>query len=71
MSSAEYGAIGVQNRTRTLFGQVMWSVAATAGLFALGAYLGRNLGNGPAFVFFLLAFLCLIGMRFAIRSSPV
>jgi FtsH-binding integral membrane protein len=69
MSSAEYGAIGVQNRTRTLFGQVMWSVATTAGLFALGAYLGRNLGNGPAFVFYLLAFVCLIGMRFTIRSS--
>jgi FtsH-binding integral membrane protein len=69
MSSAEYGAIGVQNRTRTLFGHVMWSVATTAGLFALGAYLGRNLGNGPAFLFYLLAFLCLIGMRFAIRSS--
>jgi FtsH-binding integral membrane protein len=69
VSTAEYGAVGVQNRTRTLFGQVMWSVAATAGLFALGAYLGRNLGNGLAFVFFLLAFACLIGMRFAIRSS--
>lgn len=69
MSSANYGAIGVQNRTRTLFGQVMWSVAATAGLFALGAYLGRNLGNGPAFLFYILAFACLIGMRFAVRSS--
>ena len=69
MSSAEYGAIGVQNRTRTLFGQVMWSVATTAGLFAVGAYLGRNLGNGVALVFYLLAFVCLIGMRFAIRSS--
>ena len=69
MSSAEYGAVGVQNRTRTLFGQVMWSVAATAGLFAVGAYLGRNLGNGLALVFFILAFACLIGMRFAIRSS--
>jgi FtsH-binding integral membrane protein len=70
MSTAEYGAIGVQNRTRTLFGQVMWSVAATAGLFAVGAYLGRNLPNGLAFVFYLLAFGCLIGMRFASRRSP-
>ena len=69
MSSADYGAVGVQNRTRTLFGQVMWAVAATAGLFALGAYLGRDLGNGMAFVFYILAFVCLIGMRFAIRSS--
>src|SRR5271170_101091 len=69
MSSADYGAVGVQNRTRTLFGQVMWAVSATAGLFALGAYLGRDLGNGLAFVFYILAFVCLIGMRFAIRSS--
>jgi modulator of FtsH protease len=69
MSSPDYGTVGAENRTRTLFGQVMWSVAATAGLFALGAYLGRNLGNGWTFVFFILAFVCLIGMRFAIRSS--
>jgi FtsH-binding integral membrane protein len=69
MSSADYGAVGVQNRTRTLFGQVMWAVSATAGLFALGAYLGRDLGSGLAFVFYILAFVCLIGMRFAIRSS--
>jgi modulator of FtsH protease len=69
MSSADYGTVGVQDRTRTLFGQVMWTVAATAGLFALGAYLGRNLGNGHAFMFFILAFGCLIGMRFATRSS--
>src|ERR1700722_1618108 len=69
MSSADYGAVEVQNRTRTLFGQVMWAVSATAGLFALGAYLGRDLGNGMAFVFYILAFVCLIGMRFAIRSS--
>ena len=69
MSSPDYGTVGVENRTRTVFGQVMWCVAATAGLFALGAYLGRNLGNGWALVFFILAFVCLIGMRFAIRSS--
>src|ERR1700727_1172248 len=69
MSSADYGAVEVQNRTRTLLGQVMWAVSATAGLFALGAYLGRDLGNGMAFVFYILAFVCLIGMRFAIRSS--
>jgi uncharacterized protein len=70
MNSFDDGGVGVENRTRTLFGQVMWYVAATAGLFALGAYLGRNLGNGWAFVFFILSFVCLIGMRFAVRSSP-
>jgi FtsH-binding integral membrane protein len=70
MSSSAYRDAGVADHTRTLFGQVMWYVAATAGLFALGSYLGRNLGNGWAFLFFILAFVCLIGMQFAIRSSP-
>jgi len=57
------------DRTHTLFGQVMGYAAATAGLFALGAYLGRNLGYGVALVCYLLAFACLIGMRFAVRRS--
>jgi modulator of FtsH protease len=72
MSAAEYGGSGVwaANRTRTLFAQVMWYVAATAGFFALGAYLGRDLSYGLGFVFFLLSFGCLIGMQFAVRRSP-
>jgi Inhibitor of apoptosis-promoting Bax1 len=39
-------------------------------LFALGSYLGRHLSYGLAFVFFILAFVCLIGMRFTARNSP-
>ncbi|HEX2357946.1 MAG TPA: Bax inhibitor-1 family protein [Micromonosporaceae bacterium] len=69
MTITEYGRVRPVDRTRTLFGQVMWYVAVTAGLFALGAYLGRNLGYGLAIVCYLLAFACLIGMRFAVRSS--
>ena len=57
------------DRTRRLFGQVMGYVAATTALFALGAYLGRNLGYGLAFVFYIVAFACVIGMHFAARSS--
>jgi FtsH-binding integral membrane protein len=57
------------DRTRTLFGQVMWLVAATAGFFALGGYVGRNLSQGWAFVFFIAAFACLIAIRFAARRS--
>jgi len=68
MSSPAYGGLAA-NRTRTLFGQVMWYVGATAALFALGSYLGRGLSYGLGFVFFILAFGCLIGMRFAVRSS--
>ncbi len=55
--------------TRTLFGQTMGLVAVTAGLFALGAYLGRTLSYGLGFVFYLVALGCLIAMRFAVRRS--
>ncbi len=58
------------DRTRTLFGQTMGFVALTAGLFALGAYLGRNLSPGAGLLFFIAAFVCLIAMRFTSRSSP-
>jgi hypothetical protein len=69
MSIIEYGGVRPVDRTRTLFAQVMGYVAATAGLFALGAHLGHNLAYGVAFVCYLLAFGCLIGMRFAVRRS--
>lgn len=69
MNASVYHDVGAANRTRTLFGQVMGYVAATTALFALGAYLGRNLGFGWAFVFYLLALACVVGMRFAVRSS--
>lgn len=67
MSTVDYQGA---NQTRALFGQVMWYVAATAGFFALGSYLGRDLGYGWGFVFFIAAFGCLIGMQFAVRRSP-
>ena len=58
-----------RDRSRTLFGQTMWYVAVTAGMFALGAYLGRNLSQGWAIVWFIVAFACLIGMNFTVRRS--
>ena len=58
-----------RDQTHTLFAQTMGYVAATAGLFALGAYLGRNLTGGVGIVAFIAAFACLIGMRFAARRS--
>jgi modulator of FtsH protease len=69
--SYSYGgfAADTADRTRTLFGQVMWYVAATAGVFALGAYLGRDLGHGTAFIAYIAAFACLIAMNFAVRRS--
>ncbi len=66
-----YPGYGTTSRTsmHTLFAQTMGYVAVTAGLFALGAYLGRNLSYGWAFVAYIAAFACLIGMNFAVRAS--
>ena len=61
--------IGGSDDARTLFGQTMEYVAATVGLFALGAYLGRSLPDGWGWVFFLASFGCLIAMRFAVRRG--
>jgi len=55
--------------THVLFGQTMGYVAVTAGLFALGSYAGRQLSYGWAFVWFIAAFACLIGMNFTVRRS--
>jgi FtsH-binding integral membrane protein len=55
--------------THSLFGQTMGYVAATAGLFALGAYLGRDLPYGWSFVGYIAAFICLVSMNFTVRQS--
>jgi FtsH-binding integral membrane protein len=53
-----YGGIGVADRQQagTLFGQTMGYVAATAGFFTLGCYLGRNPSQGWAIVAFIAGF---------------
>ena len=70
-SSLAYGSYGsaTQDRTRTLFGQTMGYVAVTAGFFALGSYLGRNLSQGWTFVWFIVAIACLSTMNFTARRS--
>ena len=65
-----YQGYATPDRTRTLFAQTMGLVAATAGFFALGAYAGRNLSHTTAFIAYIVAFVCLIGMNFAVRRSP-
>ena len=50
------------DRAHVLFGQTMGYVAATAGFFALGAYLGRDLSNGWAFAGYIGSLACLIGL---------
>lgn len=70
--SVAYRQMGTAARgqAHALFAQTMAYVAATAALFALGAWLGRNLNGVVGIIAFIAAFACLIGMRFAARSSP-
>ena len=58
-----------RDQAHALFAQTMAYVAATAALFALGAWLGRDLNGVVGIIAFIAAFACLIGMRFAARSS--
>ena len=58
-----------RSQAHALFAQTMGYVAVTAALFALGAWLGRNLTGGVGIVAFIAAFAALIGMRFAARRS--
>jgi modulator of FtsH protease len=61
-------AIG-QEGSGALFGQTMGLVALTAGLFAVGAYLGRNQSSGVGLLWFIAALVCLLGINFAARQS--
>jgi uncharacterized protein len=53
----------------TLFARTMGYVAATTGLFALGACLGRGFPALVAFGAYLVSFAALIAMHFAVRRS--
>ncbi len=69
--SLTYPQMGTAARSQVhaLFAQTMGYVAVTAALFALGAWLGRDLSGGAGIVAFIGAFAALIGMRFAARRS--
>jgi modulator of FtsH protease len=66
-----YQQMGTATRgqTHTLFAQTMGYVAATAALFALGAWAGHNLTGAAGIVAFIAAFAVLIAMRFTARRS--
>jgi modulator of FtsH protease len=63
MYDATLSRPGYRVSTNTLFARTMTYVAATAGLFALGAYLGRNLTGAAGIIAFIAAFVCLFAMR--------
>jgi FtsH-binding integral membrane protein len=58
-----------RDESGTLLGQTMGLVAVTAGLFALGAYLGRDVSYGWGLLFFIAAFGVLLAMNVAARRS--
>ena len=73
MSSADDFAIREQplshDEAGTLLGQTMGLVAVTAGLFALGAYLGRDLAYQWGWFLYIASFLLLIGMNVVAKRS--
>ena len=58
-----------REETGRLLGQTMGLVAITAGLFALGAYLGRDMAGGWAILWFIAAFAVLFGLNAAAARS--
>jgi FtsH-binding integral membrane protein len=58
-----------RDEAATLFGKTMGLVAVTAGAFALGAYLGRNLPYQWGWLFFIGSLLCLVGLNRAAQRS--
>jgi FtsH-binding integral membrane protein len=58
-----------RDQTGTLLGQTMGLVALTAGCFALGAYLGRNLSGGWAIGAYIASFVVLLAMNGAAKRS--
>ena len=69
IDSPSYSGTASDDDTHALFGQTMGYVAATAGLFALGAYLGRDLPYGWSFAGYIAALACLICMNFTRNSG--
>ena len=58
-----------RDESGTLLGQTMGLVAVTIGLFALGAYLGRDISYHWGWVFFIASFGIWFAMNFAARRS--
>ena len=71
MSSPDYAVDAPldHDRSHALFGQTMGLVAITAGLFALGAYLGRDMSSQAGWLWYIVAFAALIGLNFAAARS--
>ena len=58
-----------RDQTGALFGQTMGFVALTAGFFALGAYLARDMAGGWAWAFFIASLAALFAMQAVAQRS--
>ena len=58
-----------RDQTRALFGQTMGLVGVTAALFAVGAYLGRDMSNRWGWLWFIAAIGVLFGLNAAVARS--
>jgi uncharacterized protein len=64
-----FDSLGERSDTATLFAQTMGLVAATAGFFALGAYLARDVHAGWSLALWIASLASLVAMNFAVRAS--
>ena len=58
-----------RDETGRLLGQTMGLVAVTAGFFALGAYVGRDISGGWAIASYIASFAVLLGLNAVARRS--
>ena len=58
-----------RDQTRALFGQTMGLVGITAALFAVGAYLGRDMSSRWGLLWFIAAIAVLFGLNVAVARS--
>ncbi len=63
------GSVAAPAENSTVFARTMGLVAATTAVFALGAYLGRNLSGGWGLAFWVASLACLVAISFAVRAD--
>ena len=68
-SDAESRPALTRDQAATLLGRTMGFVAATTSLFALGAYVGRNLAYGWGWLLFIASLLLLVGVNVTVKRS--
>lgn len=58
-----------RDESKTLVGKTMALVAMTTALFAVGAYLGRNLSQGSGWIAFAVSIAAFVGLNATVRRS--